>query len=74
MSTNDFSGKTKDETIEYLVNEHNSMERQIGELQQQLADARETIEEFKRMIFASKSEKRHVGYENPNQLTLVYCQ
>ncbi len=71
MTSADFSGKSKDETIEYLVQEHNSMESQMSELRQELADARETIEEFKRMIFASRSEKKQVGYEDPNQITLM---
>ena len=42
MTSADFSGKSKDETIEYLVQEHNSMEFQMLELRQELADARET--------------------------------
>ena len=71
MTSADFRERSKDETIEYLVNEHNSMEHQMAELRQELAEARETIEEFKRMIFASRSEKKHVGYENPEQLTLM---
>ena len=71
MTSADFREQSKDETIEYLVNEHNSMEHQMAELRQELAEARETIEEFRRMIFASRSEKKHVGYENPEQLTLM---
>ena len=71
MTSADFREQSKDETIEYLVNEHNSMEHQMAELRQELAEARETIEEFKRMIFASRSEKKHVGYDNPEQLTLM---
>ena len=71
MSITDFGNRSKDEIIEYLVNEHNSMEHQMAELRQELAEARETIEEFKRMIFASRSEKKHVGYDNPEQLTLM---
>ena len=71
MTSADFRERSKDETIEYLVNAHNSMEHQMAELRQELAEARETIEEFKRMIFASRSEKKHVGYENPEQLTLM---
>ena len=71
MSITDFGNRSKDEIIEYLIDEHNSMEHQMAELRQELAEARETIEEFKRMIFASRSEKKHVGYENPEQLTLM---
>lgn len=71
MTIADFSGKSKDETIEYLVQDHNLMEAQMSELRQELADARETIEEFKRMIFASRSENKQVSYENPNQITLM---
>ena len=55
MTSADFSDKSKDEIIEYFMQDHNSMEAQVSELRQELADAKETIEEFKRMIFASKS-------------------
>ena len=71
MTSADFSGKSKDETIEYLLQKNNSMEQEIVKLSQSLAEAKETIEQFKRMLFASKSEKKHVGYEDPNQLTLA---
>ena len=71
MTNADFSGKSKDETIEYLLQKNNSMAQEIAKLSQSLAEAKETIEQFKRMLFASKSEKKHVGYENPNQLTLA---
>lgn len=71
MSITDFGDKSKDEIIEYLIDEHNSTEREKAELRQELAEARETIEEFRRMIFASRSEKKHVGYDNPEQLTLM---
>lgn len=70
MTRADFSGHSKDETIEYLINEHNAMEHQLADLRQELAESKEIIAEFKRMIFASRSEKKHVGYENPEQLTL----
>lgn len=71
MSITDFGGKSKDEIIEYLIDEHNTTERETAKLRQELAEAKETIEEFKRMIFASRSEKKHVGYDNPEQLTLM---
>ena len=71
MSITDFGNRSKDEIIEYLIDEHNATERETAQLRQELAEARETIEEFKRMIFASRSEKKHVGYENPEQLTLM---
>lgn len=71
MSITDFGGKSKDEIIEYLIDEHNATERETAQLRQELAAAKETIEEFKRMIFASRSEKKHVGYDNPEQLTLM---
>ncbi len=71
MTSADLSGKSKDETIEYLIQKNNSMELELAKLSQSLAEANETIEKFKRMIFASKSEKKHVGYENPQQLTLA---
>lgn len=32
MTSADFRERSKDETIEYLVNEHNSMEHQMAEL------------------------------------------
>lgn len=71
MSITDFGDKSKDEIIEYLIDEHNATERETAQLRQELAEAKETIEEFKRMIFASRSEKKHVGYDNPEQLTLM---
>ena len=71
MSITDFGNRSKDEIIEYLIDEHNATEREIAKLRQELAEAKETIEEFKRMIFASRSEKKHVGYDNPEQLTLM---
>ena len=71
MSIMDFGDKSKDEIIEYLIDEHNATERETAQLRQELAEAKETIEEFKRMIFASRSEKKHVGYDNPEQLTLM---
>ena len=64
MSITDFGDKSKDEIIEYLIDERNATERETAKLRQELAEAKETIEEFKRMIFASRSEKKHVGYEN----------
>ena len=71
MSITDFGNRSKDEIIEYLIDEHNATERETAQLRQELAEAKETIEEFKRMIFASRSEKKHVGYDNPEQLTLM---
>lgn len=71
MSKADLSEKNSEEKIEYLINEVNSREAEVAELRQELADAKETIEEFKRMIFASRSEKKHVGFDDPNQLTLM---
>ena len=71
MTSEELIEKSKDEIIEYFVQDHNSMEAQMSELRQELADAKETIEEFKRMIFASRSEKKHVGFDDPNQLTLM---
>ncbi len=71
MTSADFSGKSKDETIEYLLQKNNAMEQEIAKLSQSLAESKEIIEKFKRMIFASKSEKKHVGYDNPQQLTLA---
>lgn len=71
MGITDFGDKSKGEIIEYLIDEHNANEREKAQLRQDLAEAKETIEEFKRMIFASRSEKKHVGYKNPEQLTLM---
>lgn len=62
MSITAFGDKSKDEIIEYLIDEHNVTERETAKLRQELAEAKEIIEEFKRMIFASRSEKKHVGY------------
>ena len=70
MTRADFSGHSKDETIEYLINEYNAMEHELADLRQELAESKEIIAEFKRMIFASRSEKKHVGYEKPEQQTL----
>ena len=50
MSITDFGNRSKDEIIEYLIDEHNATERETAQLRQELAEARETIEEFKRMI------------------------
>ena len=55
MSITDFGNRSKDEIIEYLIDEHNATERETAQLRQELAEAKETIEEFKRMIFASRS-------------------
>ena len=71
MSKADLSEKNSEEKIEYLINEVNSRETEVAELRQELADAKETIEEFKRMIFAPRSEKKHVGFDDPNQMTLM---
>ena len=70
MSITDFGDKSKDEIIEYLIDEHNAMERETAQLRQELAEAKETIEEFKRTIFASRSEKKHVGYDNSERLQI----
>ena len=44
MSITDFVDKSKDEIIEYLIDEHNAMEREKAQLRQELAEAKETIE------------------------------
>ena len=43
MGITDFGGKSKDEIIEYLIDEHNATERETAQLRQELAEARETI-------------------------------
>lgn len=70
MTREELSHKTKDEIIDICLNQMDEYGRRIAALTQTIADLKETLEEFKRMIFASKSEKKRVGYEDPNQLSL----
>lgn len=61
MSITDFGNRSKDEIIEYLIDEHNATERETAQLRQELAEARETIEEFKRMISLPRDPKRSMS-------------
>lgn len=70
MTREELSHKTKDEIIDIYLNQMDEYGRRIAALTQTIADLKETLEEFKRMIFASKSEKKRAGYEDPNQLSL----
>ena len=42
MSIKDFGDKSKDEIIEYLIDEHNATERETAKLRQELAEAKYT--------------------------------
>lgn len=57
MTREELSHKTKDEIIDIYLNQMDEYGRRIAALTQTIADLKETLEEFKRMIFASKSER-----------------
>ena len=70
MTREELTHKTKNEIIDLLLRQKDESDQKIAELTQAVADLKETIEELKRMIFASRSEKKHVSFEDPNQLSL----
>ena len=70
MTREELKHKTKNEIIDLLLRQKDESDQKIAELTQAVADLKETIEELKRMIFASRSEKKHVSFEDPNQLSL----
>ena len=71
MDRKSIGGMKTDAAIEYLFDVIDQRDRSIAEISQKYADTRETLEELRRMLFTSRSEKQHVGYVNPMQLSLA---
>lgn len=67
MTRDELNQRSKEEIIELFLEQS----AKLAEMAQNLANLKETLEELKRMLFSSKSEKKRVSYDDPNQMTLA---
>lgn len=71
MDRKTISGMMPEKAIEYLFDTIDERDRRIAEISQDLANTKETLAQLRHKVFGSQSEKKHVGYENPMQLTIA---